>query len=82
VSRFVEVPDGPGKRHEPVIKGKGVPIWSLIAYVEKRGLTPIEVSQLWNGYITAEEVAAAVTYKRLNPDSVDDRLDEQAPVAP
>ena len=71
----IEVPTGPGKRHEPVIKGKGVPIWPLVAYVQKRGLTPEQVSQIWNGFITSDEVLAALKYQREHPNVVEDHLE-------
>lgn len=77
-SAYVEIPTGPGRRHEPVIKGKGVPIWVLVAYVEKRDLTPDEVSQLWNGYITTDEVVAALLYKKEHPEAVEDRLEDES----
>jgi len=78
LSAYVEIPTDPGRRHEPIVKGKGVPIWSLIAYVEKRELTPDEVSKLWNGYITTDEVIAALLYKKEHPEAVEDRLEDES----
>jgi uncharacterized protein (DUF433 family) len=74
VDNYIEIPTGSGKRQEPIIKGKGVPIWSLVMYIRKGHYTPEQVSAFWDGYITAEEVRAAVLYQQQHPEMVEDRL--------
>jgi len=78
IEKHVEILTGEGKRHDPVIRGKGVPIWVLVSYVQKRGLTPEQVSELWEGYITPDEVRAALMYQKKFPDKVRDPLIEEA----
>lgn len=71
---FVEIPTGAGKRNEPVVKGKGVPVWVLVSYVVKRRLTPWQISRLWNGYISPQEVLASLAYWQANPEAIEDKL--------
>ena len=66
------VSDAPGKRPEPVIKDKGVSVWAIIVYVNRRGMTPRQVSEEWGGYITPEEVRAAVQYQDQYPEMIFD----------
>lgn len=73
---YIEIPGDLGRRHEPVIKGKGVSIWAILAYVNRRGLTPVQVSRLWGGYISPEEVRAAILYQREFPELVDDPFED------
>ncbi|MBI4289755.1 MAG: DUF433 domain-containing protein [Chloroflexi bacterium] len=73
----IEIPTAPGKRHEPVIKGKGIPVWVLVSYVTKRHMSAEEVSNLWNGYVTPAEVQAAVAFSRLHPEEVEDKLSDE-----
>ncbi|MBI4641676.1 MAG: hypothetical protein HY731_13345 [Candidatus Tectomicrobia bacterium] len=73
---IVEIPTDVGKRHEPVIKGKGVPVWVLVSYVMKRDLTPEQISHLWKGYITPQEVRAALIYWHAHPEAVVDKLSD------
>lgn len=69
---FVETPVGAAKRHEPVIKGKGVPVWALAAYSKR--ISPDEISKLWLGRITPFEVKMGLLYAQLYPDRVEDKL--------
>jgi uncharacterized protein (DUF433 family) len=74
---YVEIPDAAGMRHEPVIRGKGVPVWSIVAYVKRRGLSAEQVSREWAGYITPAEVRAAVLYEEKFPDRVADPFSDR-----
>lgn len=70
---YVEIPHGPRMRQEPVIKGKGTPVWVLYMYHTKLGLTPEQISERWLGQITPEEVRAAIQYGQAHPDEVPDK---------
>jgi uncharacterized protein (DUF433 family)/DNA-directed RNA polymerase subunit RPC12/RpoP len=71
---LVEIPTELGKRHEPMIKGKGTPVWALVSYYIEAHMTPEEISQIWEGYITPEDVRAAIAYWRKYPELVDLKL--------
>ena len=77
LEKFIEIPGGPNQRHEPVFKGKGVSLWAVLTYVNKRGLTPEQVSDQWSGYITVDEVRAAIQYQLKFPDLIDDPFDDE-----
>ncbi len=74
LEEFIEIPMGLGKRQEPVIRGKGVPVWVLVSYAKGHNMTPEQISELWEGYITPEEVEAAIEYQKAYPERVDDKL--------
>lgn len=76
LSDLVEVPADVGKRHEPMIRGKGVPVWVLVSYAIKRRMTTQEISRLWNGYVTEQEVWAALAYWQSHPEDVEDKLSD------
>jgi len=76
---FIEIPTGIDKRHEPVIKGKGVPVWALVSYVITRQMTPKQISDLWEGFITEQEVEAAIDYWRAKPEAVQHGLKNLEP---
>lgn len=73
---FVEIPTASTSRKEPVIKRKGIPVWVIVAYAQRRGMTPVQISRLWNGYITEQEASAALEYSKAHPESVEDKLSE------
>ena len=73
---LVEIPSGVSQRQEPVIRGKGVPVWAIVSYVDAYGLTPEEASELWNRYITPNEVRSALVYWRSHPEVRDELADE------
>lgn len=73
---FVDTPTEMGKRQEPVIRGKGVPVWVLVSYATKRHMGPEQISRLWNGHVTEQEVQAALAYWQEHPETVQDRLDD------
>lgn len=74
-NEFIEIPTGPGKHHEPMIRGKGPRIWILVAYSKHLGLTPEQIHDRWRGHLTLEEVQAALDYAEKYPELVDDRWD-------
>ncbi|GEM_PF-5101081 len=59
---------------EPVIKDKWVPVWVLVSYNQKLNMSPKEISDMWKGLITEQEIEAAIEYWRANPDKVIDKL--------
>jgi len=66
---FIEI----GRNLEPVIKGKGTPVWALVSYATRGGMSPREISDLWDGFVTEEEVTNALAYWRAHPNMVDDK---------
>jgi uncharacterized protein (DUF433 family) len=70
---FIEIPTGPGMRNEPVIRGKYVPVWVLWAYATHHGMTPEQISKLWLGEISEQEVTAALQYAEAHPDLIEDK---------
>jgi uncharacterized protein (DUF433 family) len=74
---LVEIPEDYRKRQEPMIKGKGTPVWILVAYHTERHMSPEEISQRWGGYITSDEVRAAVAYWQKYPERVDLKLSDE-----
>ena len=71
---YVEIPIGPGTRQEPMIKGKGTPVWVLVSYANKLAMTPEEISAMWLGEITPDEVRGALRFAEAHPDLIDDKL--------
>jgi uncharacterized protein (DUF433 family) len=76
-NEFVEIPTELGKRHEPAIKGKGVPVSAIVSYAVHHSMTPEQISNLWEGYITPQEVEAAIEYAQEYPELVDDKLSDE-----
>lgn len=70
---YIDFPTGPGKRNEPVIKGKGPSVWAVASYAMKWGMTPEEISPMWKGEITPEEVEAAIDFWKKYPEYVEDK---------
>jgi len=77
---LIETPIEVGRRHEPIIKGKGVPVWVVVSYSTKHHMSPAQISQLWDGYITEEDITAALEYWRMHPEAIEDKLNEQKPL--
>jgi hypothetical protein len=57
-----------------MIKGKGTPVWVLVAFYIEGQQTPEEISQLWGGHVTPNEVRAPVAYWQKYPEKVDLKL--------
>lgn len=71
---YIEIPVGPGERQEPMIRGKGTPVWVLVSYATKLGKTPEAISAMWLGEITPDELRGARLYAEAHPDLIDDKL--------
>ena len=74
LDELVEIPTAIGKCHEPVIKGKGIPVWVLVSYAIHHSMTPQQISDMWDGYVTPRDVQAAITYAQTYPELVEDKL--------
>jgi len=70
---FIERIDKPGYRSDPMIKGKGIPIWAIAAYVLDLGLSSEEVVADWEGEISVEEVEAAMEYYQAHPEEIEQK---------
>ena len=73
---LIETPIEVGRRHEPIIKGKGVPVWVVVSYSTKCHMTPAQINKLWDGYITEEDIKAALNYANLHPEAIEDKLNK------
>lgn len=73
---LVEIPTELGKRDEPIIKGKGTPVWAVVSYATRHHMTAEQISELWGGYITVPEVQAAIDFFLEYPQLVDDKLSD------
>ncbi len=51
-----------------------MPVWVLVSYARRRKLTPQQISELWNGHITEQEVIAALEYFQDHREAVEDKL--------
>ncbi|MCX6023214.1 MAG: hypothetical protein NTZ05_16110 [Chloroflexi bacterium] len=67
---FIGTPTNPWSKQEPMVKRTRTPIWVLIRYL-LAGMTPLEVSELWGGDVTVQEVEAAQAYWQAFPSEVD-----------
>jgi uncharacterized protein (DUF433 family) len=73
---FIDIPLEIGKRHEPVIRGKGVSVWTLVIDAKYGHLTPEQISQLWSGYLTTQEIETALAYFEAYPELFEERVRE------
>ena len=69
-NEFIEIPTGPGKHGEPMIRGKGPRIWILAVYAKYQNLTVQEICALWGGRLTVEEVQAALDFAEKYPELI------------
>ncbi|MBI4202365.1 MAG: DUF433 domain-containing protein [Chloroflexi bacterium] len=74
LASLIEIPGEIDSRGEPVVKGKGVPVWVLVAYSQKHGMTPGQICMLWEGWLTLAVVKAAFSYAEAFPDTVENKL--------
>jgi uncharacterized protein (DUF433 family) len=70
---YIEWIDKPGYRSEPVVKGKGIPVWAIAAYVLDLDLSYEEVVSDWEGEISVDEVKAAMEYYQAHPEEVEEK---------
>jgi len=70
---YIERINKPGYRSEPVVKGKGIPVWAIAAYVLDLDLSYEEVVSDWEGEISVDEVNAAMEYYRAHPEEIEEK---------
>ena len=70
-NEFIEIPTGPGKHGEPMIRGKGPKVCTLASYVRYAGATPDDIYRLWDGRLTMEEINAALDFAEKYPWLID-----------
>lgn len=70
---YIEQINKPGYRSEPVVKGKGIPVWAIVAYVLDLDLSYEEVVSDWEGEISVDEVKAAMEYYQAHPEKVEEK---------
>lgn len=70
---YIEWINKPGYRSEPVVKGKGIPVWAIAAYVLDLDLPYEEVVSDWEGEISVDEVKAAMEYYQAHPEEVEEK---------
>jgi uncharacterized protein (DUF433 family) len=71
--RFIEKINKPGYRTEAVIRGKGIPVWAIVAYVLDLNLPYQQIIDDWGGEITADEINSAMEYYRQNPEEIEQK---------
>jgi uncharacterized protein (DUF433 family) len=55
------------------VKGKGIPVWAIAAYVLDLDLSYEEVVSDWEGEISVDEVNAAMEYYRAHPEEIEEK---------
>lgn len=75
--KYIERMHRPGHRTEAMIRGKGIPVWAIAAYVLDLGLTSEEVVADWEGDITVDEIEAAMRYYRAHPEEIERRRERR-----
>ena len=58
-------------RNVPVIRDKGFSVWSVVGYYKVCGGDEKQVLEDYGGYLTGEELAAALAYYWAKPDAID-----------
>ena len=71
--RVIERIDRVGYRTDPVLKGKGIPVWAIVAYVLDLDLSYQEVVSDWEGEISVDEVKAAMEYYQAHPEEIEQK---------
>ena len=71
--RLIERIDRVGYRTDPVLKGKGIPVWAIVAYVLDLDLSYEEVVSDWEGEISVDEVKAAMEYYQAHPEEIEQK---------
>ena len=71
-NEFIEIPTGPGKHGEPMIRGKGPKICLFASNARYYGMTAEEIlDNGWKGYLTLEEINAALDFAEKYPWLID-----------
>ena len=63
-------------RSVPVIRDKGFSVWSVVGYFRVCGGDTEQVLADYGGYLTIEELDAALSYYWAKPDAIDRKLKE------
>ena len=63
-------------RNVPVIRDKGFSIWSVVGYYKVCGGDEKQVLDDYGGYLTGEELDAALAYYWADPIPIDEKLEE------
>ena len=63
-------------RNVPVIRDKGFSIWSVVGYYKVCGGNENQVLEDYGGYLTSDELNAALAYYWAKPDAIDQKLEE------
>ncbi len=63
-------------RNVPVIRHKGFSIWSVVGYYKVCGGDEKQVLEGYGGYLTGEELNAALAYYWVDPIPIDEKLEE------
>ena len=63
-------------RSVPVIRGKGFSVWSVVGYFRACLGDVEQVLADYGGYLTNEELEAALSYYWAKPDAIDRKLEE------
>lgn len=71
--RLIERIDRVGYRIDPVLKGKGIPVWAIAAYVLDLDLSYEEVMSDWGGEISVDEIKAAMEYYQAHPEEIEQK---------
>lgn len=72
--KYIEVTTKPGTRGEPVIRGKGFPVWSIVGYYLATGGKTQTMIEDYGGELTIEEIDAAMAYYKQHQDVIDAKL--------
>ena len=70
-NEFIEIPTGPGKHGEPMIRGKGPKVCLIASYVRYYGKKPEELQEYWMVSLTLDEVQAALDFAEEYPHLID-----------
>jgi uncharacterized protein (DUF433 family) len=68
--------DEESPRNVPVIRDKGFSVWSVVGYFRVCLGDTKQVLTDYGGYLTSEELEAALSYYWAKPDAIDRKLKE------
>ena len=68
--------DEQSPRSVPVIRDKGFSVWSVVGYYKACGGDEKQVLEDYGGYLTGEELEAALAYYWADPILIDEKLEE------
>lgn len=74
VHDYIEISTELGRRREPVIKGKGYPVWSVIGYLFAVKGDVKQVMEDYKDRLTSDEINAALRYYLEHKEEIDAKL--------